>query len=467
MTAVSRRRLLVLGAPVLGASGLAAVAARTAAAAPPPAGFVSAPDLGIAPSNDPATNRANLVAALSDSAVCVVFPPGDYRVDNGGSAIVIQGYAGELVMQPRARLLFTDGGNRGLTFRGGAGARLFGVSVAFASPPAARVPAHECLTFDQSSDTHLGNVRIDGSAAAGLLFWRCIRPTVVGAIITNTMADGLHFANCQDGCAANVTTVDTGDDGVSFVNYASGPAHTGGLASNLSVTRSKSRGVAVVGQSGVTVRDVTVDTTVGHGLYCAQEPSWNTRQPDDVRFERARVHRGGAWTAAPGGGTNSGVRVDAAGAVTIAGVTVDASSAHGVHVTASTATISDVTVKNVTGSTGSGFNLQRGTYLVDRLSTEQSNGIGFFAGACRRVEYGTITVRNAAITHPTRRAVNLEHSAHVLGGRLWIVDDQPSATGYTVGAFGPQRGSLGTVVDLVDSRDVVVDNPSGLSFTRL
>jgi hypothetical protein len=286
---------------------------------------------------------------------------------------------------------------------------------------------------------------------------------VVGAVISNTMADGLHFANCQDGRADHVTTTNTGDDGVSFVNYVTGPDNTGGLATNISVTQSKSRGVAVVGQSGVTVRDATVDTTVGHGLYCAYEQPWNTRVPTDVRFERARVVKGGAWTAAPGGGTNSGIRVNAAGTVSASAVTVDSPGAHGAFVVGSTVTLCDVTVRNTPAS---GVNLQSGRYLVDRVTAENTNGIGFLATGCDRVEYGTVTVRNTALTHATHRAVSVENNAFVFGGRLWIYDTQPAATGYVVGAFGTQRGSLGAVGDLVNSRDVTVDNPSGLAVTR-
>jgi len=456
---VSRRKALMLSA----ASGLVAATAHpgTASAAPPPAGYVPAPDLGISPANSAATNRANLVAALSGSAVCVLFPPGDYRIDNSGQNIVISDYAGELVMQPGARLVFTDNTKRGLNFDGGIGARFYGLTTAFAQPPTARQAAQECVTILYTQDTYLENVRIDGSAAAGLLFWQCVRPTVVGALITNTMADGLNFTNCQDGRADHITTVDTGDDGVAFGNIVTGPAYTGGLATNISVTRSKSRGVAVVGQSGVTVRDVTVHTTVGHGLYCAYEANWNTRVPTGVRFESGRVYRGGTANE------NSGVRVNDSGTVVVTGITVEEPGAHGVFLTASMVTLSDVTVRNSLNTPGSGFNLQRGAYTVDRLVAENTNGIGLYATDCTRLEYGTVTLRNTARTHATRRAVNLQNTPYVLGERLWIHDSQSTATGYTIHASGSQRGSLGTIVDQVTSRDVVLDNPSGLSFSRL
>jgi hypothetical protein len=230
------------------------------------------------------------------------------------------------------------------------------------------------------------------------------------------------------------------------------------------VTRSKSRGVAITGQSGVTIRDVTVDTTVGHGLFCAYEQSWNTRVPTDVRFERGRVIRGGAWTAAPGGGTNCCVRVNAASTVTIDGITADTPGAHGVFLTASTVTITDVTVRNTPGS---GFNLQTGTYLVDQLTAEQTNGVGFNVNGCQRLEYGTVTLRNTAITHTSHSAAVVQNTPYVFGVRLWVYDNQQPPTGYVIGAFGAQRGTLGTVVDLVDGGDVVINNTSGLTVTKI
>ncbi|MBT8224880.1 MAG: hypothetical protein HKP61_08355 [Dactylosporangium sp.] len=359
---------------------------------------------------------------------------------------------------------FTGSTTRGLVFRGGTGARLYGLTTAFVVQPTERANAQECVTFDKTTDTYLEHVHVDGSAAAGVVFYQCVRPMVVDATIVNAMADGLNFANCLDGRADHITTVDTGDDGVAFGNVATGPDNTGGLATNISVTRSKSRGVAVVGQRGVTIRDVSIDTTVGHGLYCAYEESWNTRTPTDVHFERGRVVGGGAWTAAAGGGTNCGVRVNASGTVSVCGITVDAPGAHGVFLTGSTVTVSDTTVGNTPGS---GFNVQGGTYVVDRVVAESTSGIGLYVSDCQRIEYGTTTLRNTAITHATRYAVNVKNTGYVFGDRLWIHDTQQPATGYTVAAAGSQKGSLGVIVDRVDSRDVVIENSSGLSFSQI
>lgn len=444
---------------VVGASGLAGALAlpNGAAAAPADAGpWTSVADLGITPGNEPAANRAALVAGLSNSSARVYFPPGDYRVDNSEPNVVVAGFTGVLLMAPGARLVFTDKTWRGLVFAGGAGARFSGVSTAFAVTPTKREDAQECITFDGTTDTYVEDIRIDGSAAAGLVFWRCVRPVVVGALVTRTMADGVHFANCQDGRADHITTVDTGDDGVAFLNYASGPDHTGGLATNLSVTRSAARGVAVCGQSGVTIRDAVIDTTAGPGLLCTYDDFWKSRVPDDVAFERVRISGSGA------NGTEGGLRILRSGRVTADRITIVRPGFHGVHAEASTAvTLTDISVRDAPGH---GFLLQGGTHQVDRLVAADTNGIGFNSFGCDRLEYGTITLRNVARTHHTSRAISIENTARVYGGRAWIYDTQATATGYVVGAYGTQKGSLGTLIPQLGSRALTVTNPSGVGY---
>ncbi len=471
--AFSRRTVLLAGT----ASGLAAVgvSGEAAGAAPVPAGFVPAADLGITPAAAATANRANLVSALSGASLCVLFPPGDYLVDNSGGGVLVTGFAGQLSMQPGARFVLTDSTSKGFVFRGGSGARCYGLTVTYRTMPTARVAAQECVSFDTTVGTYLAHTRIDGSAAAGLLFWQCVRPTVFDVTITGTMADGLHFANCQDGRADRVSTADTGDDGVAFINYATNldqtqayPNYTGGLATNLTIARSKSRGVAVGGQSGVTIRDVTIDSTVGHGICCdGGDSTWHTRVPSGTRFERIRITRGGAWTEGGASGTNSGFRIGTSGTTVLQDVLVENASANGLFCSDAAVTMLDVTVRTTTGSPGNGFTLQRGTYLLERVTAENTNGIGLTANGSDRVEYGTVTVRNTARTHATHRAFSVENTPYVFGGRVWVYDSQNSATGYVVGAFGSQRGALGTVVDGVAARDVVVDNLSGLPVSRV
>ncbi|GIF26307.1 hypothetical protein BJ973_005666 [Actinoplanes tereljensis] len=458
--AISRRHMLTAGAAGLTAAGLAG-ATPAVAAAPSGGPWTPAADLGLAPGNSAAANRAALVAGLSNSGVSVYFGDGDYQLDNSGTDIVIPSFTGVLAMAPAARFVFTDSAGRGLEFKAGTGARFYGLSTAFVTAPAARVGAQECVLISLTTDTYVEDVTITGSAAAGLLFYRCTRPTVVGALITGTMADGLHFANCQDGSAERITTIDTGDDGVAFVNYADGPASTGGRATHLSITRSKARGIAVVGQSRVTIRDAVVDTTSSAGVYCARESGeWVTRKPDDVTFQRIRIVGAGLSTPV----TSSGLRITGAGRVVASDITIDQPGAHGVHAQGNDAvTLLDMVATNTPQS---GFLMQEGTYSVDRLTAQETFGIGVNATGCTRFEYGTITAINAAKTHATHRALNVENVTRVFGNRVWIIDTQATATGYVAGAYGTQKGNLGTLVVQVDHGTFTVDNQSGLTYTR-
>jgi hypothetical protein len=457
--AVSRRRLVAAGAS--GLVGSLALPAGAEAAATVVGNWKLAPDLGIAPENDPAANRAKLVAALSNTSDSVYFPPGDYRIDNSGTDVSIAGFEGEVAMAPDARFVFTDSAHRGLVFSGGTGARFVGVSTAFVTRPAERTGSNECLLFLTTTDTYVEDVHIDGSAAAGLLFYQCIRPTVFRALITGTMADGLHFANCQDGRADRITTQDTGDDGVAFVNYESGPANTGGLATNLLITNSKARGVAVCGQSGVTIRDVVVNNTSSPGVLCEYDPTaWFTRQPDDVVIERVRITNGGRADAST---PNCGLRISGALRVYASQITVITPGTHGVWVSGSAGvtTLLDISLKNAAMD---GVLLQGGTNMVDRVNVAETGSHGVTVVGCKRFEYGTITVRNASKTSSLHRAVSIDSTERVFGTRLWVQDDQSAATGYVIGAYGTQKGSLGTIVAQLTKGSLSIENPSGLSY---
>jgi hypothetical protein len=276
------------------------------------------------------------------------------------------------------------------------------------------------------------------------------------------MADGLHFANCQDGRADRITTQDTGDDGVAFVNYDKGPPNTGGLAINLLITNSKARGVAVCGQSGVTIRDVVVNDTSGPGVLCEYDSeAWFTRQPDDVVIERVRITNGGRADASK---PDCGLRISEALRVHASQITIVTPGTHGVWVSGSAGvtTLLDISVKSAAGD---GILLKDGTNTVDRVNIAETGFHGVMVVGCKRFEYGTITVRNGSKANSLHRAVCIEGTARVFGTRLWVQDDQDTPTGYVVGAYGTQKGDLGTIVGQLTKGSLSVENPSGLSYT--
>jgi hypothetical protein len=419
----------------------------------------SAHRLGIKPGNSATHNRKALIRALTNSSVSVHFPPGDYPVDNS-TEFAINGFTGKMTFDPQARIIYQTLTKVGMIFAGGTGAIIDGFNVAYISLPTSRSATQGALGFDGTTDTHVRNCRVYGSAGAGILFWFCVRPSVETAQIKKTMADGLHFANCQDAKANDVLTEDTGDDGVAFVNYGDGPDHSGGQATNVTVRRSKARGIAVVGQSGVLVRGFSVEGTACSGLYCAYEASYRTRVPSNVRFEGGTVKSAGKVIGQKG--NKFGIEFFNNGeSVKFESIEVIGSASRGVSGTAPNGTVHLSAIRTV-NIPATGFDLKAGELYLDRLTAKQTAGCGIAVLDSELIRYGQLKAVNTSKRDGLRRAFCFENNRRVQGERLDVVDTQYPPTGYIVAAYGPQAGHLGIVYDGVRYGPVRMENPSKL-----
>jgi hypothetical protein len=308
-------------------------------------------------------------------------------------------------------------------------------------------------------DTVVQNVSVDGSAAGGLLFGGCVRPSVWGATITNTMADGLHFANCQDARADDVLTEDTGDDGLAFLNYGAGPDRYGGLATKVRVRRSGTRGIAVVGQRDVLVREFSVEGTACSGLYCAYEAAYSTRVPSNVRFEGGTVTNAGrSGGCAP---SNHGIEYSDVESVGFENIRVVSPESRGVSGSAPGGTVR-LTGIEVRGASTSGFDLTEGKIHLGDLICKETGGTGFSVRHADLLEYRKLESINASTANRLHRAFSIEHSARVEGGELHVIDDQDLATGYKVLTDGRQAGSLGVIYADIANGKLEVENHSSL-----
>jgi hypothetical protein len=284
----SRRQFL----KVAGLSGLTLLGVASPSLGQATGVVSSALSLGIRQTNTATTNRVNLIKALAYSNRHVVFPAGDYRIDNSGTPPIIRNFGGVVDFEPSARFVFTNNRTKGLVFEGGTWARFYGLSTTFSALPPARVNARECLHFIQTTDTLIQDAVVNGSAAAGILFGRSIRPTVRNATISNSRADGLHFANCGEVRVSVLRTNRTGDDGLAFLDYGGTSLH-GGYATDIEVRDSGARGISVVGQRDVEISDFLVDGTRGAGLYVARELSYDTATPVNIHYRDGEVVRAG------------------------------------------------------------------------------------------------------------------------------------------------------------------------------
>jgi parallel beta-helix repeat protein len=147
------------------------------------------------------------------------------------------------------------------------------------------------LTLTRTRGAVVEGVSIDGSAAAGIFVHVSHQVRVSGCTVANTLADGIHVTGgSQDVRVSDNTLTDTGDDAIAVVSYRG----DGAICQDVSVhdnrvTRSRSRGLAVVGGSRVSFRHNVVSGTRYAGLYAASEPFYDTMACSDIRFSDNRL----------------------------------------------------------------------------------------------------------------------------------------------------------------------------------
>ena len=389
--------------------------------------------LGMGPGKSGVENREALVKALMHSDKRYFLPPGSYLMDNshavpgrganGDGVINIDGFSGELEMRG-SQIVFLDPTKRGFVFYQGTGAVFKNINLTFSTMPKYRVVPEECLMFDLHDDVRVLSPRINGSAAAGILFYRSKSPVVRDAVVRDTMADGIHFANCQDAHAYDCTTLRTGDDGLAFVNYADSPAFKGGYASNISVTDSDTRGITVVGQSNVTIENFEIENTDASGLMIVRDASYNTRAPSDVVIRKGTVRRAG-YKADPSGKTGNeyGIELDAFDNVMLSDIKVSNPKSRGLssfgrRSVPGRTTNGRLTLRNVfvRGASGNGYNIQNSLPNIENCGAFNTNGPAWYFDRCPNLKYnGSLTTNRISETRPEWSTSRLENNDLVNG----------------------------------------------------
>ncbi len=120
----------------------------------------------------------------------------------------------------------------------------------------------------------VSDVRIEGSAAAGLFCYgaRDFRFTRVS--VSDTRADGIHMTNgSQRGTVESPHISRSGDDGVAVVSYATDPRpcrHIDVFSPQVRTTTG-GRGVSVVGGEDISYHDIDIDRSAAAAVYVACE----------------------------------------------------------------------------------------------------------------------------------------------------------------------------------------------------
>ncbi len=409
------------------------------------------------------TTAAFLKAFASNPAGEVVVPAGSYLLDNSSGAIVVHDFNGQLSFKGSALLVFTANTKGGMWFIGGTGARVQGLRATYQSAPTRRNSPEEEIKFSDTIDTSVSDISVSNSPAAGVLFYNCIRPKVTNAVIRDTWADGLHFANCQDSQATNVTAINTGDDGLAFVNYAAGPNNTGGAAYNVTVRDSQSRGIAVVGQSNVTISNFSVDDTASSGLLCAYDSAYNTRKPANVLFSSGTVSNAGKPNKPIG--NNYGIEYDGQVSCSFSDIQVTGSAGRGLAGMSPDGSVSVANVRISQNREGDAFSFFKTSQVrVSGSSADTAPGYGFFFGQCGTVVATGLSARNSGQSGSLHRAIWFEDNHSIAASGLTVLDTQTQPTGFIVGSYdssdGSQSGVINGITSGIDHGSLSIQNQS-------
>lgn len=383
---------------------------------------------------------AMLAAFNAASNGNIILAGGDYAIDNSAGYLTATNFAGVLEFRSNARLVFTTNTKGGLKFSGGTGAVIRNANIVYSVAPSVRQDDQYALFFSATTDTIVENPYITSSPSAGVLFDQCVRPTIKDVTIATSLADGVHFANCQDGKAIGVTTLDTGDDGLAFVNYASSANYTGGIATNVLVRNSKSRGISVVGQSDVTITGFEVDGTSSVGIYTAYESAYGTRVPANVKWSAGLVKNAG--TVSPLSGNQFGAEFSGVTSVSYDDVKIVGGSSRGMSGIASSGVveIKDVTID---GAGANGAELTAANLIINNLVAKSTAGTGINIINSGNVMAGALRAYNTSTSGGLNRAISFENNTRILVDGITIIDDQVTPTGYVLGVYGAaQRGIL-------------------------
>lgn len=360
----------------------------------------------------------------------IIVPPGNYAIDNSQGAITITNFNGELKFEGSAILLFQNNIQGGFRFLGGTGMRIEGMHGNYPNAPTQRAGTE--FSFTGSVDAFVKDITAENSPGAAIMFTSCIRPKVINAVATNSIADGFIFANSQDAQLVNLTTNHTLDNGLALYNYLIYDDLHGATISNVRVTNSYAHGIAVVGTSHVTISGFAVDKTRGSAVFIGQDPTYQTRISDQVTVEHGYVR--GSGTLNPPGGTTFGLEYNQPVSVVFSDIQVEGSNGRSV---SGMGPSSRVYLRNVRAKgnlSSDDFVFYKTAYAdVMNCSSENSTGAGFIFNAVNSVVARRLTSINSSRSSSLNRAMWFQDNGYVNAGGLLVVDNQAVPTGFIVG----------------------------------
>jgi hypothetical protein len=400
-------------------------------------------------------------AALGSGKGTIFVPAGDYVLNNATGPIIFNNFNGELYFAGGARIVMTTNSKQGIRFTNGSGAKLTNITMTYQTP--GTTIGGEAFIISSTTDMTVSNFHLENAPSSGLIFLQSIRPKAVNVTILHTLGDGLDFFNDQDGQVTNLTTFDTRDDGLAFVNFSSGYYnYTGGNATNVTIASTTGRGIAIMGQSNVTVSDFSVSTTSDPGVLIAQDTAFGTRIPGNVTVSGGIIRGVGALAQRSNDGSNQyGMEYGTTyGAISFSDITILGGVSRGFSGYTTTGTVHASNIRVDGNQSGAGISL--GASLVDasNLTAENSPSYGIYIAGAANVSAKNLTAVNAAQSDSLHRAVWFESNTNVNADGITVIDNQGTPTGYIVGGSSNTLGVINGVKATIPNGTLLTQNLS-------
>jgi len=408
--------------------------------------------------NSTATTAAFRTAfAAAGLAGKVVVPPGTYAIDNSAGPLTINNFQGEFKFEGNAQLVFGVGSQAGMQFNSGTGMRVIGFHSTYSSPVSSPVPGMAALAFNGTTNTFVDDVMVEKSPGPGLYFIGSVNAKVSNASILNSQSQGILFLNSLDAELVNATVTNSGQEGIVFQTNSGSTAQDGAHGANLTVTGAQGHGIAVYGESKVTISGFTVNSSTNSGIYCGT--SSGSATPANVLYQ-------GGVIDSPAG---FGIEIADATSCAFANIQVNAAGNRGVSGSAPGGTVELRNIRVTGNTTGDGFNLSNlGTVRISDSAAEKSPGYGFFFSNVQAVVATALTAYDVSSQNSLHRAVWFQNGASVVAFDLTLIDDQRSPTGFVVGTSAINTGAIHSVASAIVNGTLQIQNRStGVSVTSV
>lgn len=385
-----------------------------------------------------------VLLALAGTDRTMTFPPGTYAFDNR-LLHQINDYTGTLRFAAGARLLCRDPGRTGLYFYQGS-PRIEGLVLTAARPRDGRELDAPMLYLNSCRRPVLDNVRVEGGAGAGIVLRQSPDATLTGIRVRDVLADGVDLFNCSGFTLSDVATEQTGDDGVAILDYRDGPRITGGTLRNIRVRSSDTRGITLVGPSGVTLDGFSIEDTRGSGLLIGEDASNGLRVPDRCTVVNGVIRRAGhRQVAGAYSGNRYGIEVAQSDRIDLRDIRVIDSATRGLSASSDRpGALLTTTRISVETAGGEGIHVRDQTaWVFDAITASDTGGAGIYTGRIARLTGGARTAIRAARSGAPNRAIWDEDNGVQSIVANTIIDDQLRPTGFIYFCRNTGRGSVG------------------------